>query len=328
MTDWIDGTREEPIDPELPICDAHHHLWDDPRQRYLTEEYLDDARGHNVTSTIYVECLREYRETGPQHLRPVGETEHVHRLTEASQRCETRLAAAIVGFADLTLGSAVEEVLTAHMQASDRFRGIRYATAWDADSRIHAAHTRPSAALLENSSFREGYSQLSKHGLVFDAWLYFHQINELCDLAAAFPDTQIVLNHIGGPIGIGPYADQRATVLRRWRKSIARLARCPNVAVKLGGMAMKSAGFNWHKQPSPPTSEALAAAWHAYFSYCIELFGADRCMFESNFPVDRPSCSFVVLWNAFKRVAHSASSSERHNLFCGTAHRIYGISPE
>ncbi len=326
MNGWIDSRREDPIEPDLAICDAHHHLWDDPRQRYLIEEYLSDAAAHKVSSTIYVECLREYRDSGPLALRPVGETEFIHRITETSQHTGTRLAAAIVGFADLTLGAAVEEVLIAHMEASDRFRGIRYATAWDPDSRIHAAHTRPEPELLASTSFRSGYARLAKHGLVFDAWLYFHQIDELCGLAAAFPDTQIVLNHIGGPIGVGPYANRRSNVLQPWLAAIKRLSQHDNVAVKLGGMAMKSAGFEWHKQPTPPASEALAKAWTPYFSYCIELFGAARCMFESNFPVDRSSCSFGVLWNAFKRIAHSATPAERENLFHRTATRIYGIS--
>ena len=322
-------TAEAVIDPTQRICDPHHHLWDDARQRYLVEEFLADVGdGHRIDSTVYVECLREYRSDGPKELRPVGETEFVHQHTQDTQDDATRVAAGIVGFADLTLGSAVGPVLLAHKEASDRFRGIRYATAKHDDASIHPAHTDPPPGLLGDSTFRHGIRQLDRFNLVFDAWLYFPQLGELEDLARACSDIRIVLNHVGGPIGIGRYADRRAEVFASWRQSMRTLSRCDNVFVKLGGLAMKLSGFGWHKRDNPVSSAELAAAWKPYFDTCIEYFGYGRCMFESNFPVDRVSCSYTVLWNAFKRCVRDASDAERDAVLYGTATRVYGLEAE
>ncbi len=326
---WLARTVEDAIDPALPICDPHHHLWEYPQSRYLIEELLADiGDGHHVESTVYVECDRMYRTEGPPALRPVGETEYIeHIATTNEQRADrTRIAAGIVGFADLTLGSPVQAVLEAHLQASRRFRGIRHATAWDSSDQIRAVHTHPPRELMLDREFRAGFACLGRLGLSFDAWVYHPQFPELADLARAFPGTTIVLDHMGGPLGIGPYAGRRDDVFAAWRSGIAELARCANVVVKLGGRAMAMSGFGWHKRAAPPGSVELAAAMAPYYETCIEHFGAERCMFESNFPMDRVACSYTVLWNAFKRVTLAYPQAERLALFHDTATRVYRLS--
>jgi L-fuconolactonase len=317
---------EEIIEPELRICDPHHHLWDYPDSRYVIDEYLADASGgHNVSSTVYVECRHGWRKDGPEAMRPVGETEYVAGLAETDSE-SMQVAAGIVGFADLALGAAVEPVLAAHLDASDRFCGIRHMSAWDASERIHNAQTRPTGDLLQSPKFREGFACLSGPGLSFDAWVYHPQIPGVTDLARAFPDTTIVLNHIGGPLGIGPYENKRAEVFDVWRSHVIELAACSNVYVKLGGLTMSISGFGWHKRDTPPDSEELAKAMLPYYQTCIDLFGPQRCMFESNFPVDRISCSYTVLWNAFKRIAQQYSAAERAALFHDTAVHVYKLA--
>lgn len=326
-SEWLAKTVEEPLDPDLEICDAHHHLWDRGGQCYLAEEFADDTTGHRVTKSVYVECLSMYQEDGPEALRPVGESEFVDRITSAepSGALGLRVAAGIVGFAELTLGAAVRPVLEAHIEASSRFRGVRYATAWDASDKVHNAHTKPSQYLLGEADFRAGFQCLGALDLTFDAWLYFHQIPELTDLARAFPDTPIILNHVGGPIGIGPYTGKRDEIFGTWEAHIAALAKCDNVLVKLGGLTMTPAGFGWHKRDKPASSVELAQAMSPYYRACIEHFGPDRCMFESNFPVDGTGASGTILWNAFKRVAENYTGDERRALFHDTAARAYKI---
>jgi len=325
---WLSRTIEEAIEPDLLICDPHHHLWDYPDSRYLLDEFLMDIdAGHRVTKTVFVECLQMYRTDGSQELRPVGETEFVERITDVSESRagEPQIAAGIVGFADLTLGSAVQRVIEAHIEASERFRGIRYASAWDASEQIRNSHTNSPKDLLQSRAFREGFACLSKLGLSFDAWVYHPQIPELADLAQAFPDVTVVLDHIGGPLGIGPYAGKREEVFALWRRNIVELAQCANVVVKLGGLTMTMSGFGWHKRDVPPGSIELAKAMGPYYETCIEYFGAERCMFESNFPVDRASCNYTVQWNAFKRLTQDYSQAERAALFHDTATRVYPL---
>jgi predicted TIM-barrel fold metal-dependent hydrolase len=270
-----------------------------------------------------------YRADGPQALRPVGETEFVDGIAATSARGArgpTRVAAGIIGFADLSLGAAVREVLQAHVDAAPgRFRGIRHAAAWHADARIRPSHTTPPPGLLLDARFREGFAQLAPLGLSFDAWLYHPQIAELTDLARAFPETTIVLDHYGGPLGIGPYAGRADDVHADWRTRIDELARCPNVVAKLGGLHMPINGFGWHKGAAPPGSAEIAAATQRYVHHTIERFGPQRCMFESNFPVDKASCSYLVLWNAFKRLAVGCSADEKAALFHDTAARVYRL---
>lgn len=329
---WLDLTREDPIDPQMPIIDPHHHLWDYPTSRYLLEDLLaDTGSGHNIVQTVFVECLSKYHSGGPLQMRPVGETEFVAAIAETSaggQFGPTRVAAGIVGFADLTLGEAVAPVLAAHIAAGNgRFKGIRHAASWHDSDAIGNAHTHPSRGLLLDAAFRKGFGQLQRHGLSFDAWLYHTQLSELADLARAFPETAIILDHVGAPLGIGPYTGKRAEVFQDWRRDLAAVAACENVTVKLGGLGMKLSGFGWHKQARPPGSRALAEAMQPYIDHCIERFGVQRCMFESNFPVDKPSCSYAVLWNAFKRLSQAYSADERAALFHDTAAKIYRLVP-
>lgn len=319
---------ETALEPELPICDAHHHLWERPPRDYLLDELLQDlGSGHNVVSTVAVECRYSYRKGGPEELRPVGETEFLDRVANrvaADTAIKTRVAAAIVGHANLTLGDNAEAVLEAHMAASpDRFRGIRHSTIWDASS---ALRSDAPPGLLADGNFRRGFARLAKLNLSFDAWLYHPQLLELAALARAFPQVTIILNHLAAPLGVGPYAGKRDEVFQIWSRGIAGLANCPNVFVKLGGVGSLRSGYDWHERAVKPSSAELAAALGPYFEWCIEHVGADRCMFESNFPVEKLSTSYVNLWNSFKRITEKYSTSERAALFHDTAARVYRIS--
>ncbi len=324
---WLARTPEEALEPDLAICDPHHHLWKHPRSTYLTADLLADTGAHRVDETVFVECSSAYRESGPEPLRPVGETDFVERLAAENETAgtTTKMAAGIVSFADLTLGTAVREVLEGHVEASPRFRGIRHASAWDPSDQIRRSHTAPPEGLLGHDGFRQGFAELGRMGLSFDAWLFHPQIPELTPLARAFPDVPIVLDHVGGPLGIGPYAGKRADVYEAWQPAISELATCPNVSVKVGGMTMPINGFEWHKRETPPGSVELAEALSPWYLHVIDRLGPDRCMFESNFPVDRASCSYTVLWNAFKRLSSGYSARERDELFRGTARRFYRL---
>jgi L-fuconolactonase len=332
--DWLAMTVEEPLEPDLPICDPHHHLWDaragQVAPRYLLEEILADVQsGHRVVSTVFIEVGAMFKADGPEVMRPVGEVEFVNGIAAMSasvQYGEARVAAGIVGAADLRLGAEVGKVLDAELAAGGgRFRGIRLGATWDPSDQVPNHRTEPPRGLFLREDFRAGFAQLAPRQLTFDAWCYHHQIPEVTDLARAFPDTTIVLDHFGGPIGIGPYTGQADEIYARWRKDIAELATCPNVVAKLGGLNMKVNGFAWDERPRPPTSQELVDATRHYFEYTIERFGADRCMFESNFPVDKLSCSYPVLWNAFKRLAAGASPTEKAHLFHDTAARVYRL---
>ena len=334
LDDWLAKTTEAALEPDLPICDPHHHLWDQRETfvyRYLLDDFLTDiGGGHNVVSTVFLECEAFYRAKGGPAMAPVGETEFVNGVAAMSASGlygGTQVAAAIVGFADLRLGTAVGDVLAAHIQAGgDRFRGVRHSTAYDVhDGIVGAHHTNPKGDVFDDAGFREGFAQLAPLNLSFDAWFYHPQIPELIDLARAFPDTMIVMDHVGGPLGVGPYAGRRDEIFADWSKNITKLAQCPNVHVKLGGLAMKMTGFGHHKLPKPPSSEILAEAWKPYVMHCIAAFGPERCMFESNFPVDKATCAYTTLWNAFKRLAAGFSASEKAALFHDTAARFYRI---
>ena len=330
-TDWLGQVQEEILEPALPICDPHHHLWDHPGSRYLLDELLaDTGSGHNVVSTVFVECASMYRADGDAALRCVGETEFVQGIAAMSASGgygALRAASGIVSLADLSLGSAVRPVLEAHIDASrNRFRGIRHAAGWHASDAIRNSHTNPPPGLLLDKQFRAGFAELAPLGLSFDAWLYHAQIPDLTDLARAFPGTTIILDHFGGPLGIGPYEGQADAVFADWRAAIDDLAGCPNVVVKLGGINMAVNGFGWHKRPLPPTSVELLAATRRYYDHTIARFGVQRCMFESNFPVDKVSCSYAVLWNSFKRLAANFSATEKAALFHDTAARVYRIA--
>jgi L-fuconolactonase len=332
--EWLDRRREEIIEPDLPIVDPHHHLVDRPETgRYLLPELLADlGAGHNITATVYLEWLSMYRATGPAELRPVGEIEFangVAAMAGSGTYGRTRVCAGIVGYADLTLGAAVEKVLEAMIVAGGgRFRGIRFITATHPDQSDWGSPVWRPEGLLMDTRVREGFARLAPLGLSFDAWMYHTQLGELVDLARAFPETQIVLDHVGGPIGLGRYASKRDEVFAEWSGWIRELAACPNVHIKLGGLGMRMFGFTLHTGELPPSSEELAAAWRPYIETCIAAFGPERAMFESNFPVDKGSCSCAALWNAFKRIAVGCSAAEKQALFSGTATKFYRLGQQ
>ena len=327
--DWLAQVTEPAIDAERPICDPHHHLWDHPSDRYLLDELLaDTGSGHNVVATVFVECMSMYRADGPTAFAPVGETEFVNGVAAMSASGgygDLRACAGIVSFADLTLADA-GDVLDAHIAAAPgRFRGIRHAAGWDASADVRNSHTHPPQDLYDAADFRRGFAELAARGLSFDAWLYHPQIAQLTRLAHAFPDTPIVFDHFGGPLGIGPYAGQQDAIFEQWQRDVDELAKCRNVVAKLGGLVMPINGFGFHHRSQPATSDEIVDATGRYHRHAIETFGADRCMFESNFPVDKASCSYGVLWNAFKKIAASYSAAEQDALFHDTAVRVYRL---
>jgi predicted TIM-barrel fold metal-dependent hydrolase len=331
--DWLARRTEAALEPALPIVDPHHHLWDRPGWRYLLPDLLaDTGQGHNIVATVFVQCRAMHREAGPVEMRPVGETEFVNGVAAMSASGgygRTKVCAGIVGHADMLLGAKVGPVLEAHVTAGGgRFRGIRHITAWDADKTIMNPAYSPPKGVLADKAFREGVAMLGKMGLTFDAWLYHPQIDDLAAMAAAVPGTRIVLDHVGGPLAIGAYAGRREELLPVWSKSIRELARRPNVFVKLGGLGMRINGYGFEAAAEPPSSETLAGAWKPYVETSIEAFGAARCMFESNFPVDKGSYGYGVFWNACKLLARGASAAEKADLLAGTANRFYRLGLE
>ena len=328
---WLALQQEPVMEPDLPIVDAHHHLWDHAGNRYFATDMLEDlATGHNVRATVAVECHAMYNRRAPAALQPVGEVEFLNgsaALSASGQYGPCQIAAAIVGHADLLLGADVLAVLQAQMRAGgDRLRGIRYSAVWHPDPQARGSLANPPPHVMNDPRFRQGFARLAPLGLSFDAWIYHTQITELAALARQFPQTSIVVNHAGGVIGIGPYAGRRDAVRAEWATAMRDLASCENVFVKLGGMGMRLFGFDLSARARPPSSQELADLWAPYVHTCIELFGADRCMFESNFPVDKGSCSYAVLWNAFKRMSSGASAAEKQALFSGTAARVYRLT--
>ena len=333
--DWLELTQEETLEPDLPICDPHHHFWDlrperIPYQRYLLHELAADINaGHNVRSTVFIEARAMYRADGPEEVRSVGEVEFVQGMAAASATGlygPGRAAASIIGHVNLNLGAAVEPVLEALQAASpNRFRGIRHSVTWDPHPEIDntAAHNMPGQ--LASDNYRAGARVLARMGLSLEGWLYFPQLPELADFARAVPDLTIILNHIGGLLRVGPYSGREEEVMGIWKSGIAAVAACPNVVVKLGGVGMPRTGFDWHTRARPIGSEELAEAMAPLMNYCIEQFGPSRCMFESNFPVDKVSYSHHVLFNAFKRLSSGYSTTERADMFHDTATRAYRI---
>jgi predicted TIM-barrel fold metal-dependent hydrolase len=326
--DWLAKLHEDIIDPAQPIIDPHHHLWRARPDRYLLEDLAADIQtGHNVLATVFIQCGSDYRTDGPPELKPVGETEFVVRESESGRYGALRACAGIVGHADCTLGERIDAVLQAHIEAGGgRFKGIRHSASYDAG----IAPTVPPGVppgLYKDTAFRAGFARLQRFGLTFEAWLYHPQLADLLDLLRAFPEQKVVLNHAGGPLGVGPYEDRRAEVFAQWRAYITELADCRNLHIKLGGLAMTVNGFGFDQQPLPPSSGELAAAWRPYFEHAIATFGADRCMFESNFPVDKGMCAYPVLWNAFKRIAAGCSDDEKASLFHRSAERFYDLPP-
>lgn len=328
--DWLAQHTEEVIDPARPIVDPHHHLWDRGGQRYMIEEMAADiASGHNIVATVYVDCRSMYRASGPEAFRPVGEVEFANGVAAMSASGgygPAQINAGIVSHVNLLLGDGAKPVLEAEIAAGGgRFRGIRHSSAWDAEFEVAGMYAKRPKGILLDATFREGFACLAPLNLSFDAWLFHPQIGELTDLARAFPDTRIVLDHCGGPVGIGRFAGKREETFVAWQASIREMAKCPNVLVKLGGLAMQLLGFDFHERPVPPSSEQAAAAWRPYIETCIEAFGPSRAMFESNFPPDKGQCSYQVIFNAFKRIAAQYSEAEKTALFSRTATDFYRL---
>jgi L-fuconolactonase len=331
--DWLALTQEPTLEPEIAICDPHHHFWDKrleriPYQRYLLHELIADVNcGHAVRSTVYIEARAMYRPDGPIELRPVGEVEFVQGQAAASVTGlygPCRAASAIIGHADLKLGDRVEPVLEALRAASpNRFRGIRHTVTWDPHPEVE---NRDKEGVLATAEYRAGARVLARMGLSLDTGVCFPQLPELADFAKAAPELTIILNHLGGLQRVGPFGNRDDEVLPAWRRGLAAVAACPNVNLKLGGIGMPRLGFDWHGRAKPIGSEELAASMAPLMTYCIEQFGPKRCMFESNFPVDKVSFSHHVLFNAFKRFSKGYSTAERAALFHDTAARAYRIS--
>lgn len=330
--DWLALQVEEAIEPDLPIIDAHHHCYDVPPRpifpAYPVDALLADktGSGHNVVATVYVDSQIAVRPDGPEHMRHVGGVEHAEAIALEGLRRGGRNAgvcAAIVGHAPLKLGAAVREVLEAELAASpERFRGIRVRTAFDPDAPFNEGGW---PGMMAEGDFREGFAELAPLGLGFDAWLLHPQIPELTDLARAFPDTRIVLNHIASPIQIGRFAGREREVFDAWARDMAELATCPNVTVKIGALNMTFTGLSFIGRDRPPSSEELAEKQRGYVLRTIDLFGPDRCMFESNFPVDMLGVSYGVLWNGFKRMVADFTPTEKLALFHDTAATAYRI---
>jgi L-fuconolactonase len=329
---WLGQVSEEIIDPGRPIVDPHHHMWrsvaGDSLPPFLLDDlWLDTGSGHNIIKTVFMECNAEYRTEGPEHLRPVGETTFVTTAAKASQGQGKAEIAAIVAHADLTQEEAViREVLDAHQQASEGlFRGIRHGGAHDPDRVTYWGDATRMADLYEQPAFRNGVALLGKLGLTYDTWHYHFQNAGYAELARSAPDTVMVLDHFGSPVGVGPYTEKRAEIFEQWKKDIADIAACDNVVAKIGGLAMPPNGFGWHTRDTPATSDELLAAQRDYYLHAIDCFVPDRCMFESNFPVDKMSLSYHVYWNAMKKLTADFSEDEKDQLFRGTASRVYKL---
>ena len=339
---WLAKAPAEPVlDPDLPIIDTHHHLWqrsgaaqgeswEVPAFRYLLPEYLADcATGHNIIGSVFLQCHSMYRAGGPVAMRPVGETEFVAGIAAMSDSGgygPTKVAAGIVGYADLTAGDWVTPVLEAHIRAGGgRFRGVRHSAGYDADPVIGNSAADSAPGLYLRPDFRAGLARLSALGLSLDAWAFHPQIPDIVDLARSCPGSTIIVGHCGGPLGYGRYAGRGDEVFRHWQAAIAELAGCPNVTIKLGGMMMRLAAYDYMGIDAPPSSEQLAAHWRPYVETCVERFGAERCIAESNFPVEKMGIGFAALFNALKRLTAGCSVDEKRAIFAGTARRIYRL---
>jgi predicted TIM-barrel fold metal-dependent hydrolase len=329
--EWLARVQEPILDPDQPIIDAHHHLWDAPGRRYLFDEYLADLdTGHRILATVFVQCHSMYRSFGPEALRPVGETEFVAGAaarSESGMYGPTRMCAAIVGSLDPFLGDGVQPVLEAHLRAGGgRFRGIRLRTAHDPSPEVHLLPTP--AGVLSDPRTHAAIARIGLAGLSLDLWCFHTQMQEVIAVCRAFPDITMVIDHIAGPIGIGPYRGRQEEVIADWRRSIRTLAALPNTVMKIGGLGMRFTGFDFHLRDEPPGSDELVRVWSPYVETCIDAFGPGRCIFESNFPVDKAMFGYAVMWNAFKKIAARYTRAEAAAMLCGNAARVYRIDVE
>ncbi|MBM3345232.1 MAG: amidohydrolase [Betaproteobacteria bacterium] len=329
---WLDQVREEPIDPAYPVIDPHHHIWPtNPRRGYiyLIDDLVRDlTAGHNVRASVFIQCSTMYRQSGSEHLKPIGETEWVNGIAEQYAKANPSgpaIMAGIVGHCNLA-GDRVDEVLETHMAAAPkRFRGIRHVCTWTDDVEVLKTTVAYQKDLLIDPAFRRGFARLQKYGLSFDSWIFHPQLPHLADLARAHPGIPIVINHLGAPLGQGTFAARKDEVFAEWRQSIDALAACPNVHMKLGGSAMPLFGFAWDSHPKPPSSDELIRAARHFYDYAIEKFSPSRCMFESNFPVDKEQCAYIPLWNSFKKMTANFSKAEKADMLYNTARRFYRL---
>lgn len=334
--DWLATVQEDPLDPSLPVIDSHHHLYDRPGSRYLLDDYLLDLNsGHDVRATVFIQARAMLRADAPPIEQSIGETEFANGVAAMSASGlygETRVCATIVGYADLLRGDEIRPVLERHIAAAGgmgahpgRFRGVRQSLTWDADGSLTNPAYPLSENMMESPGFRAGFAHLAPLGLSFEAWAFFHQLGRVAALARAFPSTAMVVNHCGGVVRIGPYEGRGDEVFRQWSAGIRELATCPNVTIKLSGLGMRLGGFGFD-EGVPPSSEALAQAWRPWVETCVDAFGAARCMYGSNFPVDKGSYSYAVGLNALKRIVQGATSDEKADIFSRTAARFYRLA--
>jgi predicted TIM-barrel fold metal-dependent hydrolase len=335
--DWLDLGREATLDPARPIIDPHHHLWlagtpgapwPAGRPAYLLRDlWGDTGSGHNIVKSVFIECRAAARTDGPDHLKPVGETEFVVPIARASRDGNGAAEiAGIVAHADLRGGARLDEALDAHAQAAGTlFKGIRHSGARDPHPEALKIPGRGTEGLYADPAFRAGVARLGERGLTYDSWHYHHQNPDFAALARAVPGTTMVIDHFGTPLGVGPYAGQRDAIFRQWQRDVADIARCPNVVAKLGGMAMPDNGFGWDQRDRPASSDELVEAQAAWYHHMIDCFGPERCMFESNFPVDRRSLPYGTYWNAMKKIAARYSPAAQQALFHDTAARVYRL---
>jgi len=347
LQSWIAQASESVSMPLLQIIDAHFHFWDKPKYAvgstlpqdvasmfgcrssrgapYLSDDFIGDIDGNNVTKTVYIENTGAFYDSDlPPHLQQIGEAQRCQEIFDSTRHNTPQLCAGFVGRADFMLGpKLVNEVLTALSTAAPSIlRGIRQQTVHDPDPRVFS---RCPAGLLAHPTFREGFQLLARYNLSADVVVYHTQLAEVADLARAFPHIPIALDHVGTPLGVGPYAGNTAEVFEVWKTGIHDVAQCPNVVVKLSGLTMPICGFGWERLTKPPDSATVAAALAPYVQHCIVEFGPKRCMFASNFPVDKASCSYTTLWNAFKLITQDLPPGDRERLFSGTAQRFYRL---
>ena len=325
--EWLVQVQEEIVEPDRRIIDPHHHLWNNRGSNYLIEELKSDTgSGHNVIKTVYMECGWSYREDGPNHLKVIGETEAVVEQVEESKKTEGAFIAGIISRADLTLGEEVIEVLEAHQNASNGlFRGIRHAGARAEYPEVLSIPGRAPEGLFQDSNFLKGIKVLGSNGFTYDTWHYHYQNRDFAQMAKKVPDTLMILDHFGTPLGVGPYANKREEIFIKWKKDIKELSKLENVYMKIGGMAMPDNGFGWNTRSKPASSDEFVKAQSRYYLHAIECFGPERCMMESNFPVDRMSLSYHVLYNGLKKIVADFSKEERHQMFYGTAEKVYKV---
>jgi len=326
-SEWLRQISEEVVDPDRDLVDPHHHLWPQPSMGYnLTELLSDTSDGHKVSQTVYMECGAAYFKEGPEHLMSVGETEFIANAAKLAkeQNSPTQIAG-LIAHADLR-DEHLDSVLDAHDKVSNGlFRGVRQAGACAAGIEGLVIPGAAEAGLFGQDAFRRGLDRIGQRGLTFDTWLYHFQLRELIALARAVPETTIILDHFGTPLGVGPFAGQREAIFETWKSDIAELALCPNVFAKLGGLAMPDNGFGWYGRDIPPSSDEFVDAQSPYYEHTIACFGPERCMFESNFPVDRLSVGYRVLWNAFKKMTSHFSEDDKNLMFSGVARKVYRL---